>query len=407
MTAEITVRQAAADDLDAIAHLKSIGFGRGITAARADLETNPRYSPRDFVLAEINGQPVGTGCAFATQMWLSGVPLQMGAVAGVTTHPNYRNRGVCRAMMEYLVAKMARDGMAISALFPIAHSIYQKLGYAAAAVWHAYSIKPDNLPPLPEKEHVRPFEPDDLPALRSIYRGSELSQADGRLTRSTAWWERLVSDKYRTGSNHIVVFDDGGVEGYLKYTVTADNILDVAEMFVYSDAAYRGLWGHMAARPGITAIACLTPANDPLFHLLNTPADSQGGNRGWVFDDIFHATSSFMLRIIDLPEALTSRFYPHNMMGNRVLKIHDPHIPANQTPLRFRIVDGRPETQPAGNNPPQIETDIGTFSQIFCGFLLPEQARRLKRLHADDETVAWLGKAMATRPLYIQPGDWF
>ncbi len=403
----ITIRQATPSDLDTIARLKSVAFGGDEAAVRANLEDNPRYNYRHIIVAEMEEQVVGTATVIPTQMWLSGVPVTMGAVAGVTTDPRFRRRGVFRAMMEHLIPRMHAENFAISALFPADHDLYTPFGYAPAAIWHAYSIRPDNLPRFPEAAHVRPFDPADLPTLRSIYRGGQLSQADGRLTRSAAWWERLVAEKYRTGSNRIVVYDEDGVAGYLKFRLSEENVLHVAEMLAHSDAAYRGLWGYMATLPHVAAIEYVAPADDPIFHLLRKPADRHGGNRGWIFDDIYHATASFMLRIIHLSEALTARFYPHNMMGHRILKIHDSLLPANEQSLKFRIVDGRPETRPADDAPADIETDIATFSQIYCGFLAPETARRLGRLRADDESVAWLGRAMQTRPLYMHSGDWF
>jgi len=408
MTEEITIRPATPDDRDVIAAIMAVGFGGDEAERRVNLDTNPRYGYRDMIIAEINGKPVGKATAFPIQMWISGVPLQVGAVAGLTTLPDYRNRRVGSTMMQYLLEKMYQEGMAISVLFPMVHNIYYRTGYADVAVWHAYSIEPDNLSPFSEKNNVRPFELDDLAAVRSLYRGGQLSLADGRLTRSTAWWDRLVAEDQRTGNNHILVYEgEVGVEGYLKYTLGHDRVLKVNEMFVASNPAYRGLWGYMASLPDLISIDYLAPADDPILHLLKRPGDSHGGNRGWVFNDIYHATASILLRVINVAEALTSRFYPHDMMGNRVLKIKDPQLPLNQELINFRIVDGRPDLVSVDGKSPEVETDIATFSQIISGFLSPDMARRLGRLQADDETVAWLGKAMAANPLFIHSGDWF
>jgi predicted acetyltransferase len=333
----------------------------------------------------------------------------MSAVGSVVTHPDHRRKGVFKAMMAYLLQRMSQEGAAISALFPADHRLYQQFAYAAAANWQAYTIAPANLPAFAEAKAVRPFETEDLPVIRSIYRGGQLSQNDGRLSRSNSWWNHLVSKKYRSGNKRIAVYDADGVEGYLKYTLCKENTLHIEEMLVSDDAAWRGLWGFLATQP-VQAIEYLAPPDDPVLHLLKVPASSSDGNGWWTSDDfneVYRATTSFMLRIIDLTEALTSRFYPQNMMGNRVLKIHDPLIPANSQLVNFRIVDGRPDTLPVDAQPPQIESDIATFSQIFCGYLSPETARKLGKLQADDESAAWLGKAMALKPLYIHSGDWF
>ncbi len=404
---EISVRQATINDLDAIAYLRSVGFGSNQADVRARLQKNPYYNYRHIIIAEVDGKPVGTACAFPAKMWLGGTPIPMGAVAAITTHPRYRLQGVANAMMLALLKRMADKGLAISTLFPVDHPLYYKYGYAAAALWHAYSIHPHNLPFFAEIEHVRPFAAADLPALRSLYRGNQLSGADGRLARSEAVWRWILVDGPRAAQNYSVVYDDGGVEGYLQYTITDANILKITEIVAHTDAAFRGLWAYAGAQPEIASVDYIAPADAPIFHLLNTPADSHGGNRGWVFNDVFHVTSSFMLRVVNLAQSLTTRFYPADMMGSRVLKIYDPQLPANEHPLRFRIVDGRAETELASNRAPHIETDIITFSKIYAGFLHPAMARRLGKLDADDASVAWLGQAMAARPLFIHPADWF
>ena len=403
---QISVRQADISDIDRIAELRSIGFGSDAAVVRQHILANPRYTLDDIIVAQVGGETVGTACAFASQMWLGGVPLSMGAVASVTTHPRYRMRGVARAMMEYLLQRMSANGLAISTLFPAEHTMYYRYGYAPAAIWHAYSISPQNLPYFDDVAHVRQYRPDDCPALQSLYRGTQLSRRDGRLSRPVAWWKHFTAEEKRTGSLQLVVFDDGGVAGYAKFLRAPNNILKITEFVAHTDAAYRGLWTYIGAEPEVDAIQYLAPPDDPIYHLLNIPADSEGGNRGWIFNDIYHATSTFMLRVINLSQALTDRFYPADLRGQLTLKINDPHLAHNSQPLQLRIVDGRAETHPT-DTAPDVETDIVTFSQIYCGFLHPADACRLGKLTAPDDAVVWLGRAMAARPLYMPQADWF
>jgi predicted acetyltransferase len=114
-----------------------------------------------------------------------------------------------------------------------------------------------------------------------------------------------------------------------------------------------------------------------------------------------------MGRIINLPLALTTRFYTRGLSGERVIRVKDPLIPTNEAPILFRLVDGRAETRAADGRSPQIETDITTLTQVMCGYLSPQDARRLGRLQTDEDTCSWLAKAIVDSPLYIQAGDWF
>ena len=118
MNTEITIRQANAADLDTIARLMALGFGDDEATRRQAMENNPRFNVRNVLLAEMGDEAVGTASALPNQMWMSGVPLQFGAVAAVTTHPDYRKQGISTALMQRLLENMSRDGVAVSALFP-------------------------------------------------------------------------------------------------------------------------------------------------------------------------------------------------------------------------------------------------------------------------------------------------
>ena len=157
MRNEITVRPATTADLDRIAHIRAMAFEGDQASIRAGLDDNPRYNHSHYVLAEMDGRPVGTAAAFPTQMWISGVPIQMGAVADVATLPDYQNRGVATAMMERLLKNLAGDGVAISVLFPGVQGLYRRLGYADAAVWHDYSLAPGNVPAFEEGQQCSPL----------------------------------------------------------------------------------------------------------------------------------------------------------------------------------------------------------------------------------------------------------
>lgn len=397
MTETITTRNATPHDLDTIVHLKSIGFKHDPAEERVKLENDARFSYKNTILAEIKGQPVGAAHLFPAQMWLSGVPIQLGAISGLATHPDHQNKGVAKTIVTQLLQKMAKQGVALSAVFPRKRKVYQSLGYTSVAQWHLYNIAPATIPTSGEVKHTRPFEPADLAPLRSLYRGTQLSQGDGRLNRPNSFWETLVAEEKRTSPNHIIIYHTGeDLEGYLKYTITSNQTLNVIEIFASTDAAYQGLWTHLATQSNITSITYVAPSDDFLLNYLPNAQDN------------YKTVTNFMLRIIDVKEALTSRFYPYGLMGNRVLKIHDPQLPHNQELLRFRIVDGRPDTLPLEGKPPEVETDIMTLAQIFCGFISPAAAQTEAKLQASAESVQWLSEAISmTRTPYILQDDWF
>lgn len=402
----VTIRPVLPDELPAVAQVQAVSFGREPDKALARLQQNPRYDTSHIIAADYEGQIIGSAIAFPAKMWLSGVPLSIGAVAGVVTLPEYRQNGVAAKMMDFLITRMVAEEHALSVLYPFSHRYYSKFSYGPISDSHAYRIEANNLLTFEEGQQVRPFTLDDLPMMRVMYKG-QMTWHNGWFTRSNEWWVELVERWSR-----LVVFDnDGMIEGYCAYDIKSDeqgrNIFKVIEMFAVDGTAYRGLIGYLATQDEAGIIEYLAPAQTPLRHLLRQPIAEDAENRGWVFNDLCHITPGPMGRIISLPKALTTRFYTRAMSGERVLKISDPLIPANEEPLLFRVIDGRPETRAANGVEPQVETDIRTFSQILCGYLSAKDAQYIGRLKADEGSCIWLDKLIADTPLFIQAGDWF
>jgi predicted acetyltransferase len=406
MLDHVTVRPILPNELAFVAYLRSIGFGGDKAEILAGLQDNPRYNSSHIIVAEYEGEIIGTATVFPAQMWLSGVPVNVGAVAGVTVLPEFRRRGIAAKMMEFSIMRMFAEGRALSVLFPFSHKYYRKFGYGTVNDLHAYRLNPNNLMVFVEGHQVRPFEPEDLPMMRVMYKG-QLTWRNGWFTRSNEWWKRLIE----MWPNIMVYDNDGMIEGYYAYNLKTNSrgerVLHITEFFAAEDAAYRGLIGYLAAQNEADVIEYLAPPDTPLRHAMRQPWSDGAENRGWVFNDLCHVTPGMMGRIINLPAALTARFYARNMSGERTLKVIDPLIPNNEEPVVFRLVDGRAETRPADSSKAQIETDIATMSQIVCGYLTLTDARRLGRLQADEDTCSWLDQAIADTPLFVQAGDWF
>lgn len=406
MLDRVTIRPVMPDELKTVARLRSIGFGDEEVDVLAALQNNPRYNFSHVILAEHKGQAIGTSTIFPAEMWLSGVPISVGTVAGVTVLPEFRGKGIAAKMLEFSIVRMFAGGRALSVLFPFSHKYYRDFGYGTIGDLHAYHIRPNNLIAFEEGHQVRPFTPEDLPMMRVMYKG-QLTWHNGWFTRSNEWWDKIIS----FWPNIMVFDDDGMIEGYYAYDIMTgakgERELHIHELFAAEDAAYRGLIGYLAAQTEADVIVYLAPPDTPLRHTLRQPIAADAQNHGFIFNDLCHITPGMMGRIINLPVALKSRFYSRHMSGERVIRVTDPLIPTNEEPLIFRLVDGRAETRPANDHKVHIETDIGTLSQIICGYVTAVDARRLNRLQADSDTCSWLDQAIVDSPLYVQAGDWF
>jgi predicted acetyltransferase len=402
----ITIRPILPDELEAVAYVRSVGFGGDPADILAAMTDNPRYNFSHGIIAQYRGEIIGTATIFPVQMWLSGVPLSVGAVAGVAVLPKYRQIGVAAKMMRFAIMKMFAEGDALSVLFPFSHKYYAKFHYGTIGDLHAYRVNPANLTVFSEARKIRPFASSDLNYMRVMYKG-QLTWNNGWFTRSNEWWNKII----QRWPNIMVYDNDGMIDGYFSYEMQTgsqgERELHIREFFAAEDDAYRGLMGYLAAQNEADVIEYLAPPRTPLRHVLLQPLADDAQNRGWIFNDLCHVTPGPMGRIINLSTALTKRFYARHMSGKRVIKAIDPVIPTNEEPLLFRLVDGRAEAQPASDQKVDIEADIRTLSQIVCGYLSAKDARRLGRLQGNEDSCSWLDQAIMDSPLYIQAGDWF
>ncbi|MDM8520677.1 GNAT family N-acetyltransferase [Anaerolineales bacterium HSG6] len=413
MSDSITVRPLAISkaDFESFAHVQSVCFGVDEKEAYNTLMDNPRYNTSHVVATEMNGKLIGTAIMFPAKLWLSGVPLDIGAIAGLGVLPDYRRQGAASQMMELLVKKSAEKGYAFASLFPASPRYYQQFGFGVVGDLHVYRLTPQNIMDFEEKSMVRDFDEADLRMMRVMYKG-QMTWHNGWLSRSDEWWDKIIAKWPK-----IVVFDnDGMIDGYLAYeTVTNEQgktVLKVKEFFAAEGEAFRGLIGYMSSKTDVDIIEYLAPPDTPLKHSLHQPRTidevDRGNGYGFNFYDLSHVTVGPMARITTLHTALTKRFYARHMQGQRIIKLTDPFIPENESAVIFRLVDGRAESKIAPpNKTPQIETDIGTFTQILAGYLPAIDAQRLGLLKANEDTCSWLDKAIADSPLYIQSGDWF
>ena len=136
----VVIRRAGPDDLDAVLHVDSIGFevagddadsdgGTGAALERQWIEPHLHAERVDVALAELDGEPAGTGYALRSD-GRAGPALY---VAGVTVLPEARRRGIASALTQWLLDRGGAAGAKLAHLHPDtddAARIYARLGFA-------------------------------------------------------------------------------------------------------------------------------------------------------------------------------------------------------------------------------------------------------------------------------------
>jgi predicted acetyltransferase len=135
----LTMRWVDESDLDRVAETrwKCYGHaGKDLARFKEGIRTDPRASVGDFLLAERDGEAVGTATSLPLTMWVRGAAMRCQGVAYVGTVKSARRRGgkemgVASAVMWETLRIARQRGDVVTALMPFRVSFYEHFGYGA------------------------------------------------------------------------------------------------------------------------------------------------------------------------------------------------------------------------------------------------------------------------------------
>ncbi|MCL4510488.1 MAG: GNAT family N-acetyltransferase [Bacteroidetes bacterium] len=377
------IRQATGSDADAIAALLSKSFLEDTAIIRVSIENNPRYSLSDMYVIEDKSVSAGiAGCLRITpfEVCSRGVKMPMAGIAAVAVQPEARRRGIAEALMENALLKMYEMNYPVSMLFPFKHYFYKKFGYAYAGNMVQYEFSPNNIVTFEDRSHVRAFGKSDKNKLKSVLQ--QETQVHGSFTpmRGDSFWDLVVLPKLKDA----YVYDDGEVKGYVVFELykdtglsagsTGEPVINIKEFVGLDAPAHRGLWGFIGALgEQVSRIKFLAPADYPLHLFLKEPRESDYHRLFFEYKSFAKLASGFMLRVINVPDALRKLRHGVESPADFVLKVNDGNLPQNSRNFNLHVHSGETAVDETKQTA-QFETDIEIFSQIYSGFLKPGDA---------------------------------
>lgn len=212
------------DDVDRLAEFNGLIHDAHVAdMTRALILHHPCTRPEHwlFIRDERTGQIVSSVCLIPWTWHYGEVELKAGEQGIVGTLPEYRHRGLIRALNRCF-KELLRDGeFDLSPIQGIPY-FYRQFGYEYAIPleggWHigAYQIPDD--PPRGESYQFRRATLEDLPALVRLYDEAACS-LNIHAVRSAAVWRYLIEHEPHTGSaseTWLVLDESGGIAGYWR-----------------------------------------------------------------------------------------------------------------------------------------------------------------------------------------------
>ena len=241
------MRWAGEPDFDRLAETRARCYGsatKDLPRFQESLRADRRAKEFDFLLAERDGDALGTATSLSLSMWIRGacIPCQgVGWVGTIKTHrrgSRAASGGVASEVMRETLRRAREREQVVSALMPFRGSYYEHFGYGIVERQSAWTI-PLAVMPAGAFDGVRFLETGDLPALAACrQRIVETGQCD--IERSEAGWGVYLK-KWEDGLVAIDRLPDGSIHGYLAFQHVQKNEKDVVNVTEAGYETFNGL----------------------------------------------------------------------------------------------------------------------------------------------------------------------
>jgi len=338
-----------ADDLDALIDLARRAFGPGAVAdgpeavARRRARTGQAIADQRVFGAFSDGRMVASATWHDMQQWWHGRSLPMAGVAAVMVAPEFRGRGVGRTLMTEVLDAIARQGYPLSVLYPATTPIYRSLGWEMAGGDYRISLPARSLRGLLAPDisrntagtladepagglHAAPFAratPDDAEAvIEVIGRAHQLARHSGPNTRDAASVAAWLADPD--------LYAYLAPDGFLAYRWGQGSEIRVERIVAATERTLRELWSIVASHSSTadTVTARVGPG-DPIFWLTREP------------DTYLKFHEMWMLRLVDVPAAISGRGFPLSAQLSLPLSIQDDSRDGNAGLWELSVTGGR------------------------------------------------------------------
>ena len=268
------IRESELDEL--LDLLCAVHNPRGRERYRGYIEGDPTWSPSHTPVVVVGSRIVSTLRIWDRRVHVGATPVRMGGIGGVTTHPDYRERGIATRLMERAAEYMRDDAYDLGLLFTgIPARFYRRLGWCCVPLmgFHAELRRP----PQPGRSALEtlPFdESRDLKETVALYQRHNAGRS-GSMLRPRPYWDYAPS-RVRGVLPTTVVRGPVGLCGYINWE-RGDDGARVYEVAYESGSALDALVRCLldaCAEAGVTQINGAIPHSHPFVDVLVVASDA-------------------------------------------------------------------------------------------------------------------------------------
>lgn len=329
------------------------------------------------VLAELpESTPQAALLRIPMAQWFAGKAVAMTGLAGVAVSSFARGKGVGQQLMRRTLEEMREEGTALSALYGSTTSFYRRCGYERAGSRWMAEVNLKELQFRGGPLEVRPLSESSESEVETL-RAREVRQS-GSLVRGPYLWNRVRRPRGKAAEGY--GFYEGGILRGYTYVVREpqgfrDHVMEATDVVLTTPESVATFLGLLTGqRPFFKTARWPSPPGSALLLALTEP---------WQYR--LQMEEHWLLRIVHLEAALSSRGYPPEVREELTLEIVDPWLAANSGPWRLSIEHGQGYVSRASSA--EVCLPIGTLAPLFSGFVGARELWLTGQLQASPENL--------------------
>lgn len=386
------IRKLTADDFEDSIALFQYAFQYVLTEERKE-QIRSQFGAQDTWGIFEEGQLGANLQIIPFHTYIHGKAFAMGGIAGVSTWPEYRRKGLVAQLLRHSLEEMNHRKQSISFLHPFSFAFYRKYGWETYVEFKRYHIPVTHLPAKKATPgSVRRGMPA-LDVLDSVYQ-TYAKRYNGTLVREKNRWDNSVLRK-NAGQRAVYYDADDQPQGYILYEVK-DRKFAIGEMVCLNEEAKQGLWTFIANHDSmIEEVTLQAPASDDLAFRLDNPRIQQ------------EIVPYFMARIVSVEQFVLQ--YPFADLDSPIrlmLQVQDEHASWNEGVWELNVAlngtasiwKSSAETAADGQD---VKVSIQTLTAMLLGYKRPLELLAMGRIEGNTESVAALDRAIPNRETYL------
>jgi predicted acetyltransferase len=370
-------------------------------------ESRNRYVTEDYELANSLGAFDGDKLAagmwyFAFDMRVRNTFVPMAGVAAVATWPEYRNRGLVKAILLKSQEKMRAEGRPVSVLAPFKHSFYQAAGWGHTFDVLVASFEPGKIRNLPDEEYRIHLAngPDEWETFEMLNtRFGE--RYNGPVCRDKLYWTRRYFEQVGANRYSYLVEKNGEPHGYFIYRFVQVGFeeqvsqIRVLQTVWLNPGVQRAIFRYLGTlRDQVKTIIMYLPPDVRLDHLFDNPMIE------------LKLVPKMMTKLVDAPRALERIDYAPDLNGDVTLNIlGDETAPWNTGQFRIHFQGGNASVEAVPSAKEAVKLTIQNLSALYMGYHSVDELIQQNAIAGPSSSLELLASAFPRRATYID--DWF